>query len=169
MAKNNVYLYIVEGDCEQHALSYLKKEYIESGKVLVLNPLQREITKMMIRNFKENTIAILIFDTDTTDGTEKLEKNIEILKKAKNIKDIVIIPQVENFEDELIRASSIKKIEEFTNSKTRKDFKRDFLANKNLSNLFQKNKFDIKKFWIGVPRGLYKSLKNEAIKIKRIH
>lgn len=167
MARNNVYLYIVEGECEQHALSYLKNKYIESGRILVLNPLQKEITNIRIRSFKENTIAILIFDTDTADGVKILEKNIKILRKAKNIKDIIIIPQVENFEDELVRASNIRKIEEFTNSKTKKDFKRDFLANKNLPNLFQKNKFDIKKFWMGVPTGLYKNLKNEAIKIKK--
>lgn len=168
MKKNNIYLYIVEGDCEEHALTFLKNNYVQSGKVLRLNPLQKEISQMILRNLKENTIAILIFDTDTLDGTEVLEKNKKILKRSKQIKDIILVPQVKNFEEELIRACNIKKIEEFTKSKSKKDFKRDFLSNKNLPNLFQKNNFNISKFWIGTPTGLYKNLENQSFKIKLI-
>lgn len=128
MKKNNIYLYIVEGDCEEHALTFLKNNYVQSGKVVRLNPLQKEISQMILRNLKENTIAILIFDTDTLDGTEVLEKNKKILKRSKQIKDIILVPQVKNFEEELIRACNIKKSKSLPKVNLRKILKEIFLA-----------------------------------------
>lgn len=165
MAKNNVYLYIVEGECEEHALNFLKGNYIQSGKVLRRNPIQSELTNMHIRNIKDNTVAILIFDTDTSDGTKILIKNKKTLESCKKVKDVVLIPQVKNFEEELIKSTDIRRIEEFTNSRSQSDFKRDFLNNRNLENLFKKNNFNINRFWKGTPTGLYQGIENNSDKI----
>lgn len=134
MAKDNTYIYFVEGECEKHIISFLKNNYIVSGRVLKLNPIQELISATKLRILKPNTVAILIFDTDTNDGLEKLNKNKLLLNRTKNIKDIITVPQVENFEDELIRATVIKNIKKFTKSKSTKDFKRDFLKTKMLIN-----------------------------------
>lgn len=130
-----------------------------------LNPIEKEITMTRLRTFKENTIVALMFDMDIKDGTGILEKNIKILKSSKNIKDIVLIAQIKSFEEELMRASNIKNIKDFTKNKSNSGFKRDFLSNRNLENLFTQNKFDISKFWIGTLTGLYKNINNELYKI----
>ena len=69
--------------------------------------------------------TVLVFDTDKSE-TETLKKNISLLKRyCKNVK-VIILPQVRNLEDEMKRSCNIKRIKELTNSKSDKDFKRDF-------------------------------------------
>jgi hypothetical protein len=166
MAKNDSYYYFLEGECEEHIFPFLKKYYIKSGKKMKLNLIQNKISKAITRTFKSNTVVVIVFDTDTSTGVSILEYNIAELKKEKNVKDIILIPQVKNFEDELKKSTNIRQIKEFTGSLSNSDFKRDFLKITNLESKFKMHKFDIKKFWASNPTDLYQSLKNMSEKIK---
>ncbi len=66
----------------------------------------------------------MVFDTDLNEFSQinTLKTNLKKLEKSKHVKRIIIVTQVKNFEDGLMRACSISKITEFTNSKTKKDF-----------------------------------------------
>ncbi|MGL4946053.1 MAG: hypothetical protein ACRCZ0_02710 [Cetobacterium sp.] len=47
---NKIYYYIVEGEVEKKVIDEIKYEYIQSGKVLVKNPIQNKSNKRFIRN-----------------------------------------------------------------------------------------------------------------------
>lgn len=121
------FIYFVEGETEKLLVNTLKSEMklIESGSVKKFNVIQDLIKNSNLIDIKPGSIVILIFDTDVQ-KTDILLKNINILNKSSIIKDVICIPQVLNFEDELIRSCNIKKIIELTSSKSVKDFKRDF-------------------------------------------
>lgn len=65
---------------------------------------------------------------------------------AKSVK-LVFLVQVMNLEDELVRATDVKKITELTNSKSEKDFKTDFIALKDCRGTLIRHEFDIRKMW----------------------
>lgn len=164
-AKNYNYLYYVEGEDDEAIVKALKNKYIISGKILCFNVVEKEISTLKLRTIKENTVIILVFDVDTN-NINTITKNIEVLKKCKNVKEIILIPQVENLEDELIRSTSIRKIKELTNSKSTTDFKRDLLKATNTLKLLENKKFDINKFWIKIPNNNFKKFENMSYKIK---
>lgn len=97
------YLYYVEGEDEKKVVDTLKKDMklIRPGVSQVFNVVENELTNARLMTIKENTTVVLIFDTDTG-NTEKVRKNIELLKKARNVKEIVCITQVKNLEDEWV-------------------------------------------------------------------
>lgn len=165
MAKNDTFLYYVEGEDDEKIVNALKNNYIISGKVLPFNIVQKKITNMYLRIFKEKTILILVFDVDTN-NINIFTENLKILKECKNIKKIILVPQVQNLEDELKRATTIKQIKELTNSKSNSDFKRDLLKITNIIQILKKNNFDINKFWSNEPTNNFKRFKNESLKIK---
>ncbi len=169
MNKNDKLIYLVEGENEKLMVNTLKNVYLYSGKVHVFNVVNKKISDSRIRTFGSDVNVILVFDTDLNERSKVniLKSNLEKLQKSKHVKRIIIVTQVKNFEDELIRACSISKIIEFTNSKTKKDFKRDFnKLGSSLENKLIQHKFDINKFWIKEAEGLYKEFKNRAEEIK---
>lgn len=87
-------------------------------------------------------------------------------KKSSNIKDVYCVPQVKNIEDELIRAMGLKNIEELLNSKSKKDFKRDMLRERNLKSKFESHHFDIQKLWAMNPATPFDKITNHSKKIK---
>lgn len=106
-----IYQYYVEGENERKLVEVLSKKlsYIRPGRIEVLNLVEKSITYSYTRRLKKNTVVILIFDTDTA-NIEILEKNIAFLLKCANIKDVVLIPQVCNLEDELLRSCKAQKV-----------------------------------------------------------
>ena len=62
----NNYIYYVEGQNEKKLVDVLKSEFqwIANGKVFVHNVLTRPIPRASLRQIKNNTIAIFLFDTD---------------------------------------------------------------------------------------------------------
>ena len=76
------YLYYVEGEDEKKVVDTLKKDMklIRPGVSQVFNVVENELTNARLMTIKENTTVVLIFDTDTG-NTEKVRKNIELLKK----------------------------------------------------------------------------------------
>ena len=134
MSKNAIYRYFVEGESEQILINALKTDLglIVPGKVDILNVIQKKINKNWLRTMKPNTIVILVYDTDVED-VELLKKNIETLKKCAAVKDVWCIPQVKNFEDELVRACNIRNVMDLTGTRTLHDHKRAFVNSSNQS------------------------------------
>lgn len=164
MTKDVKYIYFVEGETEAKAIKILKQDYIKSGKVVVLN--QSRITLNRLRTVQKSYCVVLIFDTDNDTYLETLKHNVDILTKY-NI-DIVLIPQVKNFEDEIVYSTSITNITDLLESKSRSDFKSDFLRIANVLDKLKANNFDIQRFWSRNvdESSVFVTYKNTAHKIK---
>lgn len=106
---------------------------------------------------KPRTTVILVYDTDI-EKADVLEKNIELLKQCVAVKEVWCIPQVKNFEEELVRACNIKNVMELTGTRTLHDHKRAFVNSSNQSQMLDRNGFDIKKLWSKVPDNVLRSL-----------
>lgn len=104
----NIYHFFVEGEGERAIINTLKTELqcIQAGKVDVFNVIQNKLNKNILMKLKPGTIVILVFDTDK-DETDILDYNLRFLKKQSNVKKVIIIPEVKNLEDELVRLSLI--------------------------------------------------------------
>lgn len=148
--KNNPVQYFVEGETEKAFIEQIKNKYVLSGKIDVLNILQNEIKNSRLISIKPNTTIILIFDTDVQkkELLNRLAQNIKILKASKHIKEVVVISQVLNFEDELVYATNIKSIEKFIPNCTKKEFKGKFIKlGSNMVAMLEKQDFDADKLW----------------------
>ena len=93
-------------------------------------------------------LIVFVFDSDVSE-TGNLIQNIEMVKRicpAKTVQ-LVFLVQVMNLEDELVRATDVRRIADITGSKSKKDFKSDFLAIKDCRSVMEKHGFDIGKMW----------------------
>jgi len=167
MSKNDTYIYFTEGECEKKAIDTLKNTHLQSGKIRVYNVLQKPITDYIIRQFKEKSIVILVFDTDVNINIDILQKNIDRLNSAKNIKKVILIPQVKNLEEEIIYSTNIKAIRQLLNSKSNKDFKTDFINCNNVLDKLTDANFDFSKFWSQSPTGVFRIFRNDSNQIKK--
>lgn len=79
MSKKLKYHYFVEGEDEECLINVLKSDIqcIQTGKVHVFNVIQNRFTKLRVRNFSMNTVAIFVFDTDVETNLDILRANIE--------------------------------------------------------------------------------------------
>lgn len=139
------------------------------GKIRIFNIFQQTISTSILANISQNTSIVLIFDTDLKSPNFNIfNKNIEILKKSRNVKNIHLIPQCKNLEDEIIYATTIKKIEDFFPSESNK-FKSKFIKAPNtfLYSKFRYHSLEIDKLWSRNPEGVYSKLKNQAQVIKK--
>lgn len=170
MARNEIYQFYVEGEDEKKVIETLKKDMnlIVSGKVEVLNVIQKEIKTPRIRTLKTGTNVVLVYDTDI-DKTDILDKNIKQLKSSKHIKRIICIPQVLNLEDELVSATSVRQVIEILGSRTITDYKRDLIKCSNLDKKLKlkEKDFDISKFWSKEPPESFSKYGNDSIIIKK--
>jgi hypothetical protein len=159
--------YFVEGEDEEKVLSVLKTDMqlIVPGKVNKLNVVQDKISKARLMNLRPETSVVMVFDTDTF-NVNVLKENIEILKNTSFVRSIICVTQVKNLEDELIRSCDIKNIRELTGSKTDSGYKHDLIKASNLAALLKKHGFDMRKFWIMEPTGIFSEFKNESGFIK---
>lgn len=159
-------IFLVEGQTEKKFLSEIKNKYIQSGKIEVWNVVEKVIPKSFIRNLNQNTTVVLVFDTDTN-YIRTLQENINLLKKQKSaVKEIILISQIGNLEDELIFATNIRQIKELTKSKSNTDFKSDFISSKNVLKLLEDKEFGISKFWSRNASNDFNVYINKAHKIK---
>ena len=167
----NNYMYILEGETEQRVVNALKgANLIISGKVKVLNVLTKNIASIA-RSIKPSTNLVLVFDIDVLKNnsgvtiSSHFTKNLKLLKKTKNVKNIYIIQQVDTLEDELVRATTIREIKELLNSQSNTNAKSDINKCTNLYTKLDEKGFNIEKLWImeGFPEI---SQDSEKIKIK---
>ena len=162
------YCYFVEGPDDKKVVDTLKTQLklIYPGKVFTLNVVQEKITKLHLRNLKNNTILVLVYDVDTN-NTDVLQENLNFLKKQSIIKEVVCIPQVLKLEEELVRSCSIKSIKELTNSKSNSDFKKDVLKISNLDARLKNTNFDFSKFWCTKPKNSFSRFPNDSKCIRK--
>lgn len=167
MRKGVNYQYYVEGEDEEKLINILKTELkcIAPGKVNKFNVIQERITTLRIRTLKQDTVVVLVFDTDVV-KTDILKSNIEFLRKQSAIKEVICIPQVKNLEDELLYSCTIKKIEEITHSRSSKNWKSDWIACKNAGERLEACGFSLEKFWSRQALGVFQNIENGAKKIK---
>ncbi len=146
----NKCIYFVEGPCEEQLLNALREPppCLQSGKVKVFNVVQNLIPKSTLFSFSEGTTVVLVFDTDVPQ-TANLKRNIESLRKYCSRVKIVFLPQVLSLEDELVRATDVKKITELTKSTSVKDFKSDFcrLRTRECRFMLKKHSLDVRSLW----------------------
>ena len=166
------YHYYVEGENERVLVEILSKckdekfNVIRPGKIDVFNVVEREIKSTHMLNLKDNTVVVLVFDTDTK-SRAILDKNTKFLEKHKKIKDVILIPQVYNLEDELIRSCNIKNILQLLGSKSKKEFKSDFNKVNNLNEHLIKAEFTFNKLWRKKTNGVFAGIKNGIHKIEK--
>lgn len=171
MRQNDIIVYIVEGETERHIIKAIKNKYMLPGKIYIQNPTQIEISQAFVRTLKPKTTVGIIFDTDIEEehAVNRLRKNIEMLRKSKQVKSVFTIPQIKNIEDEIIYSTKkLNRIQDLIHSESEKDFKRDFLSTHEsyILNVLEKKHFDISKFWSRSPQNCYCEFKNEAENIK---
>lgn len=169
MEEGSLIQYYVEGECEKRLIEVLKTEMqlVYPGKVSVFNVTQKIIPCAMLMNLKPRTTVVLIFDTDVI-NSKILACNIEQLKKAKNVKEVLMIPQVMNLEDELVRSCNIRKITELLDTTSVREFKAEFIRITNLSSKLIAKGFDINMLWIGKATDDVKCIENDSGIVKRI-
>ena len=166
------YHYYVEGENERVLVEILSKckdekfNVIRPGKIDVFNVVEREIKSTHMLNLKDNTVVVLVFDTDTK-SRAILDKNTKFLEKHKKIKEVILIPQVYNLEDELIRSCNIKNILQLLGSKSKKEFKSDFNKVNNLNEHLIKAEFTFNKLWRKNTNGVFAGIKNGIHKIEK--
>ena len=144
-------IYYVEGQCEQVLINALKVEpaHMIPGPVKVYNFIQERIPNSHLLKIHPGTIVALVFDTDKPD-TKYLEQNIALLKKSCQKVKIIYLPQVLNFEEEIVKATDVREAEDLTHSSSVRHFKSDFCKLKlvDCRNLLNRHHFNIQKIWI---------------------
>ena len=147
-------VYYVEGECEEQLINALKLEprRLTPGKVFVFNIIQNELPRREILKIDRGTTVVFVFDTDK-EKTDALKENIRRVKDYVERVKVVSIAEVRTFEDELVRATDLKKAQELTRSKTVGDFKRDFHQMKTQAcrDALERHKMDVSKLWIMTP------------------
>lgn len=165
--KSKYVQYYVEGEDEEKLIKVLKSDLglIRTGRVHKLNVVECEFTNARLMTIRPGTMVVLVFDTDTG-HTEILNKNIDRLKRCSAVLEVVAIPQVLNLEQELVRSCDIKKVVDLLGSKSKKDFKSDFIRATNLADKLREHQFDITRFWCTQPLQPYQNIGNQADMIK---
>ena len=128
--ENRKCIYFVEGECEEKLINALKVDtsLVINGKVKKFNAITEELTNSKLITISPGSRVVLVFDTDVV-LTAHLKKNIELLKTKCSRIEVLTIPQISNFEDEITNSTDVNKAQELTKSKTVDDFKK--AVNKN--------------------------------------
>lgn len=160
-------IYYVEGECEERFLAAMKLQpaKLVPGRVRVFNVVQNLIPKSQLLEIQRGSIIVLVFDTDVM-KTDYLQKNMGRLKKYCRKVRIVFLPQVLDFEDELVRNTDVREVRELTKSSTNKEFKRDFcrMTAQTCRQTLDHHHLDMNRMWSStLPDGFSFVLKNSKI------
>ena len=166
---NRICVYLAEGECEEKLLKALKQKpaLIAQGRVKRFNVIQDELKPSHLMSFPAGSRIVLVFDTDK-EVTDHLKKNIELLGAQFGSVEVLTIPQVLTFEDEIERATDVTKAVELTRSESVKDFKNvvNKMKESEFRNALKRHKFDIKKLWIKNPPRGFRFVKQNSEMIK---
>ena len=163
-------VYFVEGPCEKQLIDVLNKlrpYRLVPGKVSVQNPVQELISRSTIASIAPGTKVVFVFDTDVK-KTDILLRNIKHVKNFVSQVGIVNLAQVLNFEDEIVRATDVKKAQELTKSTSIKDFKTDFCKMKAAAcrSALERHHLDLGKMWVTTPPEEFSFIKQESEMVK---
>lgn len=161
--------YFVEGECEKKLVDDLKRaSLLPAGKVTVFNVLTKAFSRSRLMDLVPGSVVVFVFDTDGEQDASFLKTNLKLLNThVPNVKVFNLI-SVRNLEDEFIRSTKIKKIEELTNSLSASDFKPSFLKLKNTLSVLQKYEFDFNKMWCTKPEGAFSTFDQGASELKKL-
>ena len=163
-------LYFVEGKCEEQLINALKVEprLLIPGKVKVHNVIQDDIPRREVNMIQPGTMVALVFDTDVN-KTDTLIRNIRHIKQYASQVRIIYLAQVLNFEDELVRATDVKKIQDLTKSGSVRDFKSDFcrMKTEECRSSLDRHRLDVTSLWAAQPPTVFSFVdqNGKAIKI----
>lgn len=145
---NNNCIYFVEGACEEKLINALKKrpELILPGKVIVHNVIQNYIPRSRYLSIPPESKVVFVFDTDVP-TTDCLKKNIEYISKYCKKAKLVFLPQVLNFEDEIVRCTDVSDVKEITKSKSKSNFKGDFCKLTDARSTLISHKLNVADLW----------------------
>lgn len=116
-------------------------------------------------NYVSGSTNVFVFDTDGEQNTSILDANCERMKSFGY--NLILLIQVRNLEQELVRSTDIRKIEDLTNSRSEKDFKHDFIRVRNLMALLEKHSFDIDRLWITPAGSVFAKYPRNANMVKK--
>ena len=161
-------LYLVEGQCEEKLINALKKEpsLVQPGKCKVFNPIGAKLTPNDFISIPIGSVIVLVFDTDVA-NTDILNHNLKMIRKYGPRCEAILVPQVKNVEDELLRATIVKKIEDLTKSKSHSNFKSDFCSLTNCRAVLEKYELEMKELWSKNPVGAFEEYPQQSSKIKQ--
>lgn len=148
MSKSEYIQYFVEGECEEKFINAYKNgesAFLKPGKVEVLNPVNKYISESRARAIKQNTTVVLVYDIDKG-NIDVLSANIEMLKNHSLVK-IIHIQSVMNFEDEIVKSTNLKKIDDMFSTTGLDNFKDAFIKHKDIVSKLKSIKFDNSLFW----------------------
>ncbi len=144
-------IYFVEGDTEKKLIKCLKAgNQIIHGKVIKYN-FWEQLASSIIFNIKKRDRVIVVFDTDKglSIETNRFIENILTIKRV--CKEIILMPQHRNLEDEIVFccgfSSKRKMFEVLYNTTSSKEFKTKFLSESQLLMKLNNNDFHTKKLW----------------------
>ena len=164
------YVYFCEGECEVSLAKALKEsQRIQSGKIFLRNP-AGDSFKSFARSFGGDAVFVLIFDTDTPTSLQKLQANI---RELLSLGSVLLIPQVNNFEDEIVFCTSLRKATElFSKCNDLNELKRRMREVQpfRLNVVLREKRFDFNKLWSRLPNNEFAVVvggsKNDSHKIK---
>ena len=110
---------------------------------------------------------MFVFDTDV-EKTDILLKNIRHVKDYVSQVRVVNLAQVLNFEDEVVRATDLKKAQDLTKSASVSDFKTAFCKMKAAAcrSALERHHLDVGKLWVTAPPEKFSFVKQESDKVK---
>ena len=168
--ENRKCIYFVEGECEEKLINALKVDtsLVINGKVKKFNAITEELSNSKLITISPGSRVVLVFDTDVV-LTAHLKKNIELLKTKCSRIEVLTIPQISNFEDEITNSTDVNKAQELTKSKTVDDFKKAVNKMKAVEfrNALQRHKCDVKVLWTKKPPKQFSFVSQDSDKIKK--
>ena len=167
MKNSKLIQYFVEGECEEKFINAYKTgecAFLKPGKVEVLNVVNASITKARARAIKQDTTVVFVYDIDKG-NVDVLVDNIKMLQNH-SLTKIIHIQSVMNFEDEIVRSTNLKTIDDMFSTIGVDNFKQTFIKHKDIVSKMKKNKFDSFLFWSNIcTTGQFKAYANkESIK-----
>lgn len=162
-------MYFVEGSCEEQLINALKADprCISPGKIKVHNIILEEIPRREVNMIQAGTTVVFVYDTDV-DKTDILKKNIKHVREYTSRIKLIHLAQVQNFEDEIVRSTDVKKAQELTKSKSIRDFKSDFCRMKitECRNALERHHIDVSRLWVTKPVGDFTFVEQNGDEIK---
>lgn len=161
-------VYYVEGPCEEKLISALKENpsMLLPGKVKPFNIIQNLIPRSQLLALQPGTLVVFVFDTDVP-NTVVLQKNVELIARYCRVQ-IIYLPQVVNLEDELVRCTDVRSVQELTRSNGIRNFKSDFckLKPKDCRSMLERHRIDVSRLWTTNTPETFSFVQKNSSKVK---
>lgn len=161
-------IYYVEGPCEEKLISALKENpgKLLPGKVKPFNIIQNLIPRSQLLALQPGTLVVFVFDTDVP-NTAVIQKNVELIERYCRVQ-IIYLPQVMNLEDELVRCTDVRSVQELTKSNGIRNFKSDFckLKPKDCRSMLERHHIDVSRLWMTNTPETFSFVEKNCSKVK---